>query len=142
MISLKDTYNHQGDCHTPKYEPLRTTVRAVLQKKKTDKQDLDYLTQKAVALGMSSEEFRLRWESLLASKKRACKGLLFRKQKYDEYFETDQFNQDFDEIFLTEEERNCKVMSELGFLGKILGESNDIIDNTLSLVEKAQKMKF
>lgn len=142
MIPLKDTNTGKEACRAPKYEPLRPVARAVLQKEKVCKQDMDYLTQKAVTLGMSSEEFRLCWESLLASKKRAGKGFLFRKQRYDEYFETDQFNQDFDEIFLTEEERNCKVMSELGFLRKILGESDNIIDNTLSLVEKAQKMKF
>lgn len=142
MISLKDTNTGKEACRTPMYDPLRPIVRAVLQKEKIDKRDMDYLTQKAVALGMSSEEFRLRWESLLASKKRAGRGFLLQKRKYDEYFETDHFNQDFDEIFLTEEERNCKVMSELGFLGKILGESNDIIDNTLSMVEKVHKMKF
>ena len=139
MISLKDTYNHQGDCHTPKYEPLRSLARAVLKKEKTTKQDIDYLTQKAVALGMDPEEFQLLWESLLASKKRACKGLLFRKQKYDDYFETDQFNQDFDEIFLTEEERNDKLLSEISFFGKSLGETSVFADEVLSLVEKCKK---
>ena len=137
---MKNTNNHQGDCHVPKYEPLRLIVRAVLQKEEITEQDVKYLTQKAVALEMDPEEFRLLWESLLASKKRYRKGFLFRKQKNDEYI-TDQFDQDFDETFLTEEERNDKMMSEISFFGKILG-GNSVIDEALSLVEKCKKVKI
>lgn len=140
MISMKNTNNQQGDCHTPKYEPLRSLARAVLQKSEILPKDMDFLTQKAVGLGMDPEEFRLLWESLAAAKKRACKGSLFRRQKYDDYFETDQFNQDFDEVFLTEEERNDKMMSEISFFGKILGE-NSVLDEAISLVEKCKKVK-
>ena len=141
MDYLKDANTNVGSRHTAKYEPLRPLARAVLKKSEITPKDLDYLTQKAVGLGMDPEEFRLLWESLAAVKKRACKGSLFRKQKCNDYFESDQFNQDFDEVFLTEEERNDKMMSEIRFLGKILGE-NSVIDETLSLVEKARKLDF
>lgn len=141
MDYLKDANTNVGSRHTAKYEPLRPLARAVLKKSEITPKDLDYLTQKAVGLGMDPDEFRLLWESLAAAKKRACKGSLFRKQKCDDYFETDQFNQDFDEVFLTEKERNDKMMSEIRFLGKILGE-NSVIDETLSLVEKARKLVF
>ena len=141
MFSLKDTKTDTGGRRVPKYESLRPLARAVLQKSEISPKDLDFLTQKAVGLGMDPDEFRLLWESLAAAKKRACKGSLFRKQKCDDYFETDQFNQDFDEVFLTEKERNDKMMSEIRFLGKILGE-NSVIDETLSLVEKARKLVF
>lgn len=50
MISLKDTNTGKEACRTPKYESLRPIVRAVLQKEKIDKRDMDYLTQKAVAV--------------------------------------------------------------------------------------------
>ena len=140
MNYLKDTNTHVEARHTPKYESLRSLARAVLQKSEILPKDVGFLTQKAVGLGMDPEEFRLLWESLVAAKKRACKGSLFRRQKYDDYFETDQFNQDFDEVFLTEEERNDKMMSEISFFGKILGE-NSVLDEAISLVEKCKKVK-
>ena len=141
MNYLKDPNNNVGSRHTAKYEPLRPLARAVLQKNEITPKDLDYLTQKAVGLGMDPEEFRLLWESLAAAKKRACKSALFRKQKCDNYFETDQFNQDFDEVFLTEEERNDKMMSELNLFREILG-GDSVIDDALSLVKKAKKLDF
>lgn len=141
MNFLKDTNTHVEARHTPKYESLRSLARAVLQKSETTPKDLDFLTQKAVGLGMDPGEFHLLWESLAAAKKRACKGSFFRKQKCDAYFDTDQFNRDFDEVFLTEEERNDKMMSELNLFRKILGE-NSAIDDALSLVRKAGKLDF
>ncbi len=141
MNFLKDTNTHVEARHTPKYESLRSLARAVLQKSEILPKDVGFLTQKAVGLGMDPEEFRLRWESLLASKKRAGRGFLLQKRKYDDYFDTDQFNQDFDEVFLTEEERNDKMMSEISFFGKILGE-NSVFDEALSLVEKCKKVKI
>ena len=141
MDYLKDANTNVGSRHTAKYEPLRPLARAVLKKSEITPKDLDYLTQKAVGLGMDPEEFRLLWESLAAVKKRACKGSLFRKQKCNDYFESDQFNQDFDEVFLTEEERNDKMMSDLNLFREILGEDS-VIDDALSLVKRARKLDF
>ncbi len=123
---------------SPKYEPLRPLVRAALEKEEASQQDLEYLIRKAMGLGMEPEEFRLLWESMLAAKKRAGKKSLFRGPNYDHYFETELFNNDFDEIFLSAQERDKKMLDELNFVGKIFGEGNGLFDDMLSLFHKTK----
>jgi len=91
-----------------------------LEKEEVSEQDMTFLTRKAIELGMEPEEFTLLWGSMVTAKKRAGKKSLFRKPNYDTYFSSERFNNDFDDIFLTQAERDRKMMDEMNVLSKFL----------------------
>ena len=100
-----------------KYEGLRPLVRSALMQEEISEKTLETLRKKAVSLGMDADEFEIFFNGLLVKKKKAGKKPLIGKGEisYDKYFGGKDFDNDFDLVFLTEEERtakNCKASEE------------------------------
>ena len=108
----------------PQVELLRPLVRSALMKDEISEPDLSVLIRKALSIGFDEEEFRLLLDAMVASKKRGAKKSIFRKPNYDDYFEF-EFDDDFDKIFLTEEERKRKDLSELDDAMKMMDDVSD-----------------
>ena len=91
----------------PKYESLRPLVRSVLMQDEISEKTVETLKKKAVSLGLDADEFEIFFNGLVAKKKKAGKKPLIGKGEisYDKYFESNGFDNDFDQVFLTEEER-------------------------------------
>jgi len=94
----------------PKYEGLRPLVRSALMNDEISEKAIETLKKKAVSLGMDADEFEIFFNGLVAKKKKAGKKPLIGKGEvsYDKYFESNDFDNDFDSAFLTEEERLAK----------------------------------
>jgi hypothetical protein len=92
-----------------KYEGLRPLVRSALMKDEVSEKTLETLRKKAESLGMDADEFEIFFDGLLTKKKKAGKKPLLGKGEinYDKYFEKD-FDNDFNQAFLTEEEQAAK----------------------------------
>ncbi|MBO7570737.1 MAG: hypothetical protein J6T48_01140 [Bacteroidales bacterium] len=122
----------------PKYEGLRSLVRSALMNDEISEKTLETLRKKAVSLGMDADEFEILFNGLVAKKKKAGKKPLIGKGEvsYDKYFDGKDFDNDFDLVFLTEEERTAKkskasedksrkiddVVGKAKSIGKIGGE--------------------
>lgn len=110
-------------------ESLKPLIRSILMKDEVTDKDRQILARKAVSLGLDADEVSIQFDSLEAAKKKKGKKSLFGKPKYDEYFECGYFDEDFDDIFLTDEERMIKVKKENQDFGEELG-------NTIGLLSK------
>ena len=108
----------------PQVESLRPLVRSALMKDELSELDAGILIRKAVAVGFDAEEFGLLLDAMVASKKQGGKKSLFRKPDYTDYFEF-EFDDDFDETFLTEEERKRKGLAELDETMKMVEDVSD-----------------
>ena len=105
-------------------EALRPLIRSALMKDELSEHDRTILTRKAVTLGFDAEEFGLLLDAMVTSKKQGGKKSLFRKPDYTDYFEF-EFDDDFDETFLTEEERKRKDLAELDETMKMVEDVSD-----------------
>ncbi len=105
-------------------EALRPLTRSALMKDELSEHDRTILTRKAVTLGLDAEEFGLLLDAMVTSKKQGGKKSLFRKSDYTDYFEF-EFDDDFDETFLTEEERKRKGLAELDETMKMVEDVSD-----------------
>jgi len=99
-------------------------MRSALMKDELSEHDRTILTRKAVTLGFDAEEFGLLLDAMVTSKKQGGKKSLFRKPNYTDYFEF-EFDDDFDESFLTEEERKRKNLAELDDTMKMMKDVSD-----------------
>ena len=119
----------------PKYEGLRPLVRSALMQEEISEKTVETLRKKAVSLGMDADEFEIFFNGLLAKKKKAGKKPLIGKGEisYDKYFEGNDFDNDFDQAFLTEEERTAKK-------GKASDEKSRKIDNVVGKAKSIGKL--
>ena len=119
----------------PKYEGLRPLVRSALMNDEISEKTLETLRKKAVSLGMDADEFEIFFNGLVAKKKKAGKKPLIGKGEisYDKYFEGNDFDNDFDLVFLTEEERTAKK-------GKTSDEKSRKIDNVVGKAKSIGKI--
>lgn len=100
----------------PKYDALRPLVRTALMKDETSERDMELMKRKATALGMDADEFEMRFEALVTSKNASNKKNLLGKKvnngaffKEDDLEEETPFDKEFDQVFLTAEERHNKA---------------------------------
>lgn len=123
----------------PKYESLRPLVRSVLMQDEISEKTVETLKKKAVSLGLDADEFEIFFNGLVAKKKKACKKPLIGKGEisYDKYFESNGFDNDFDQVFLTEEERLAKKNKASE---KKNMKINDVVDKTKSIGEVIGKL--
>jgi hypothetical protein len=85
--------------------------------------DIDVIKNKASGLGLDPDEVVIQVSSLDSVKKKAAsKTSLIGRALYSEYFnEGGQFDEDFDKVFLTEQEQKQKSRDNEGLVGKALG---------------------
>ncbi len=102
----------------PKYESLRPLVRSVLMQDEISEKTVETLKKKAVSLGLDADEFEIFFNGLVAKKKKA-------------------FDNDFDQVFLTEEERLAKKNKASE---KKNMKINDVVDKTKSIGEVIGKL--
>lgn len=123
----------------PKYESLRPLVRSVLMQDEISEKTVETLKKKAVSLGLDADEFEIFFNGLVAKKKKAGKKPLIGKGEisYDKYFESNGFDNDFDQVFLTEEERLAKKNKASE---KKNMKINDVVDKTKSIGEVIGKL--
>ena len=117
-----------------KYEGLRSLVRSALMNDEISEKTLETLRKKAVSLGMDADEFEIFFDGLVAKKKKAGKKPLIGKGEisYDKYFEKD-FDNDFNQAFLTEEEQAAKK-------GKASEEKNKKIEGVVGAAKSIGKL--
>lgn len=118
----------------PKYESLRPLVRSVLMQDEISEKTVETLKKKAVSLGLDADEFEIFFNGLVAKKKKAGKKPLIGKGEisYDKYFEKD-FDNDFNQSFLTEEEQAVKK-------GKASEEKNKKIEGVVDAAKSIGKL--
>ncbi|MBQ3833034.1 MAG: hypothetical protein II815_07650, partial [Bacteroidales bacterium] len=100
---------------------------------------VETLKKKAVSLGLDADEFEIFFNGLVAKKKKAGKKPLIGKGEisYDKYFESNGFDNDFDQVFSTEEERLAKKNKASE---KKNMKINDVVDKTKSIGEVIGKL--
>ena len=122
-MGLFSSLSGKAPQQTSKYEQLRPIVRSVLMKDVITESDIDVIKKKASGLGLDPDEVGIQVSSLDSVKKKAAsKTSLIGRALYSDYFnEGGQFDEDFDKVFLTEQEQKQKSREDEGLINSVMG---------------------
>lgn len=149
-VLIKNTFPDRNEMSIGINISTELESNRVLMKNKLPKADRNILVRKAVAMGFEENEFLLLldalitsmkhkmedydkedmgfWESIIASMKRTFNKSSYSISTYKDYFEF-EFDNDFDEIFLTKEEQKNKEQFDIDETNQLAEEMFKFSDN-------------